>query len=278
MTRHQDSGGDPPSPAALPFATMSAAPFSARQRLTLLATSFGLFMIYLDATIVNVALPDIQKDFGGGEQGTAVGGRRLQPHHGHVHHVRGDPRRPQGPAAGVHPRHDPVHGRLRHLRAGSEPGHPEHRPRPAGRRRRHGQRRLAGPRERGVPGPEGARRGPSASGRASRRSAWPSARPSAACSPSRSAGGASSSSTSSWAWWPSCWCGPSSRSRPTPPPAASTCRGQLLFIVGVGALTYALIEAPHDGWLSPLIIGLLVAAVVHRRRCSSWSSCAPPTR
>jgi MFS family permease len=42
--------------------------FSRRQRLTLLATSFGLFMIYLDATIVNVALPDIQKDFGGGEQ------------------------------------------------------------------------------------------------------------------------------------------------------------------------------------------------------------------
>jgi EmrB/QacA subfamily drug resistance transporter len=36
--------------------------------LTLLATSFGLFMIYLDAMIVNVALPDIQKDFGGGEQ------------------------------------------------------------------------------------------------------------------------------------------------------------------------------------------------------------------
>jgi EmrB/QacA subfamily drug resistance transporter len=42
--------------------------FTRQQRLTLLATSFGLFMIYLDATIVNVALPDIQKDFGGGEQ------------------------------------------------------------------------------------------------------------------------------------------------------------------------------------------------------------------
>jgi EmrB/QacA subfamily drug resistance transporter len=42
--------------------------FSRQQRLTLLATSFGLFMIYLDATIVNVALPDIQEDFGGGEQ------------------------------------------------------------------------------------------------------------------------------------------------------------------------------------------------------------------
>ena len=48
---------------------MSAAPFSARQRLTLLATSVGLFMIFLDATIVNVALPDIQEDFDAGEQG-----------------------------------------------------------------------------------------------------------------------------------------------------------------------------------------------------------------
>jgi EmrB/QacA subfamily drug resistance transporter len=43
--------------------------FSSRQKLTLLATSVGLFMIYLDATIVNVALPDIQKDFDAGEQG-----------------------------------------------------------------------------------------------------------------------------------------------------------------------------------------------------------------
>ncbi|MGH9270380.1 MAG: DHA2 family efflux MFS transporter permease subunit [Ilumatobacteraceae bacterium] len=39
-------------------------------------------------------------------------------------------------------------------------------------------------------------------------------------------------------------------------------RGELLFIAAVGAMTYALIEGPHDGWLSPLIIGLLVAAVV----------------
>ena len=58
-----------PPRAALPFATMPAAPFSARQRLTLLATSVGLFMIFLDATIVNVALPDIQEDFDAGEQG-----------------------------------------------------------------------------------------------------------------------------------------------------------------------------------------------------------------
>jgi EmrB/QacA subfamily drug resistance transporter len=48
---------------------MAGVRFSSQQRLTLLATSVGLFMIYLDATIVNVALPDIQSDFGAGEQG-----------------------------------------------------------------------------------------------------------------------------------------------------------------------------------------------------------------
>lgn len=36
--------------------------------------------------------------------------------------------------------------------------------------------------------------------------------------------------------------------------------GQLLFIVGVGVLTFALIQAPQDGWLSPTIIGSFVAA------------------
>jgi len=48
---------------------MGAVRFTHRQRLTLLATSVGLFMIYLDAMIVNVALPDIQKEFDAGEQG-----------------------------------------------------------------------------------------------------------------------------------------------------------------------------------------------------------------
>jgi len=37
------------------------------QRFTLAATSLGLFMIYLDALIVNVALPAIQLDFKVGE-------------------------------------------------------------------------------------------------------------------------------------------------------------------------------------------------------------------
>jgi EmrB/QacA subfamily drug resistance transporter len=38
--------------------------------------------------------------------------------------------------------------------------------------------------------------------------------------------------------------------------------GQILFIVGVGALTYGLIEAPQSGWLSPEIVALLVGSVV----------------
>jgi EmrB/QacA subfamily drug resistance transporter len=38
--------------------------------------------------------------------------------------------------------------------------------------------------------------------------------------------------------------------------------GQILFIVGIGALTYALIEAPHSGWLSPEILLLIVASIV----------------
>ncbi|MCC5951694.1 MAG: MFS transporter [Acidimicrobiia bacterium] len=40
-----------------------------RQVMTLVATGLGLFMIFLDATIVNVALPDIQSHFDVGEAG-----------------------------------------------------------------------------------------------------------------------------------------------------------------------------------------------------------------
>ena len=39
--------------------------------------------------------------------------------------------------------------------------------------------------------------------------------------------------------------------------------GQLLFIAGIGFLTYALIQGGHDGWRSPIIVGsFLIAAVV----------------
>ncbi|MEG3627614.1 DHA2 family efflux MFS transporter permease subunit [Streptomyces poriticola] len=39
------------------------------QVLTIVATGFGLFLVFLDALIANVALPDIQRDFGVGEAG-----------------------------------------------------------------------------------------------------------------------------------------------------------------------------------------------------------------
>ena len=47
------------------------------QRFTLMATGLGLFMIYLDALIVNVALPVIQADFQVGESGLQSGLGRL---------------------------------------------------------------------------------------------------------------------------------------------------------------------------------------------------------
>ena len=54
-----------PTPTAPP----APAPMTSGQRFTLVATGLGLFMIYLDALIVNVALPVIQADFQVGESG-----------------------------------------------------------------------------------------------------------------------------------------------------------------------------------------------------------------
>jgi hypothetical protein len=54
------------------------------QRFTLGDTSLGLLTIYLDALIVNVALPAIQSDFKVG-QGACSGWS--QPRHGDCHHV-----------------------------------------------------------------------------------------------------------------------------------------------------------------------------------------------
>ncbi len=48
---------------------MAQRPGPHRPALTLLATGLGLFMIFLDATITNVALPAIQSDFDVGESG-----------------------------------------------------------------------------------------------------------------------------------------------------------------------------------------------------------------
>src|SRR5438067_3272846 len=52
-----------------PTLTAPPAPMTTDQRFALLATGLGLFMIFLDALIVNVALPVIQADFQVGESG-----------------------------------------------------------------------------------------------------------------------------------------------------------------------------------------------------------------
>jgi EmrB/QacA subfamily drug resistance transporter len=38
--------------------------------------------------------------------------------------------------------------------------------------------------------------------------------------------------------------------------------GQVLFIVGIAAITYALVEGPHSGWTSPVILGLLLGSII----------------
>jgi EmrB/QacA subfamily drug resistance transporter len=51
------------------FVPVANGQISGRGAWTLVATGLGLFMIFLDAMIVNVAIPDIQHEFGAGETG-----------------------------------------------------------------------------------------------------------------------------------------------------------------------------------------------------------------
>src|SRR5438477_155103 len=55
------------TPVTTEVTSRGAAP--SRATWTLVATGLGLFMIFVDAMIVNVAIPDIQHDFGAGESG-----------------------------------------------------------------------------------------------------------------------------------------------------------------------------------------------------------------
>jgi EmrB/QacA subfamily drug resistance transporter len=47
-----------------------------------------------------------------------------------------------------------------------------------------------------------------------------------------------------------------------PTPRSYDPLGQVLFIVGIGAVTFALIQGPHRGWLSPAILGTFALAAV----------------
>ena len=79
---------------------------------TLTAVSVGIFMLLARLTIVNVALPDIQRDLDRVALGPAVGHRRLRSHARRAaadRRVAGGPARPP---AGVRHRHRVLHRRL----------------------------------------------------------------------------------------------------------------------------------------------------------------------
>ena len=54
--------------------------------------------------------------------------------------------------------------------------------------------------------------------------------------------------------------------------------GQLLFIVGIGVLTYALIQGGHDGWGSALILGCFAIGGGRARDVRALRSCARAIR
>ena len=251
--------------------------FSSRQKLTLLATSVGLFMIYLDATIVNVALPDIQRDFDAGEQGLqwvvaayslTMGmfimsaatlsdqkGRRKAFIGGMVLFAAASALCGAAPSLGV-------------LNVG-----------------------------RGLQGVGAATVNVASLALVSAAFPDPKAKAKAiglwtgiasvglAIGPTL--GGVLTESIG----WRSIFfvnviigavgvvlvLAFVEESR-DPTPRSLDPPGQLLFIVAIGTLTYALIEGPHTGWLSPVILGLLVAVGRAHRGVRASSSCARRTR
>ncbi len=69
------------------------------------------------------------------------------------------------------------------------------------------------------------------------------------------------------------WAGGAPRARTAAgPPGRIDLVGQALFIAGTGGLTFAAIEGTSFGWSSPIIVGLLAAAVVALVAFARWES------
>ena len=233
----------------------------------------SLFIVGLDITVVNVALPSI-----GAETCTpaspACSGRSTPTRSCWraccmLLGLDGGPVRPQ-----AHLRHRPggVLARVAAVQPGAERRAARGVPRAAGGRRVDAQPGRDVDRHQHVHRPARAGAGGRRLGRRVRRLDGARAgRRRDRWSP-RSAGGRSSGSTSRRARSRS-----SSRCASSPSPgrrgrAASTRVGQALVIVLLSTLTFGIIEAPSRGWTSPVI----VTALTRRRR--RWSACCATSR
>ena len=110
---------------------------------TLIAVSVAIFMLLLDITVVNVALPDIQRSLHSSFSDLQWVVERLLADAGRVPADVRLARRPVRPPARVRDRPGRLHGRLGGLRARGHAAGAEPRPRRAGHRRRDDVRDLA---------------------------------------------------------------------------------------------------------------------------------------
>ena len=120
---------------------------------SLLAVCLATFMLLLDITVVNVALPDIQKELDTDLTGLQWVVDAYMLLLSALTLTMGIARRPLRAAAAVRDRGRAVHARVAALRAGDQRDLPAPRTGPAGRRRRGDVRDLAGADRAGVRGP-----------------------------------------------------------------------------------------------------------------------------
>ena len=261
-----------------PAESLGAAIGSGRRAVVLAVCCSALFMVGLDNTIVNVGLPEIGKSLHtsvAGLQWTVAGYTIVLASLLHVLRRGGGPDRPADHLPG---RPEPVHARVVAVQPGAVPVLAD---RASACCR--GSAGACSTRRRSASSPTcSARRrtGPrrSASGTACPACPWRSGRWPAASWSARSAGAASSGRTSRSGWprsrSPRCSC----RTRRPRKGRKADPLGQVLVIVMLASLAYAIIQGPSVGWFSPRHPRLLPALGDRARAAAAGTSRAAPSR